>query len=420
MSDDLDQLEDVLREMSAAELSALCVKMNIQAAPTLRASHMRVKVLDFVEGQLEAATEVDDSLFAMVRESVGAVRGREDRPPKLVRSEGPPEDTKASEAGGQKRQRAGDQLTPDATQANQLPGIYSPAIRAQLTDAYRRQYKIVGSIGGDAGLSYSSIMSQVRDGQRMGYRDHEIVAGLKLATSAKASRLRGFLDIASSLTVEKVLKFVREHLQEKTASELLDDLSNLAQSKDESDIDFMIRCFEVREKVTAATQLEDYTLDPKLIYTKFCRSVCTGFMRETIRARMKMMLDPAKPPVEYEDLLREVNVTSSECKESEEKHKREKVSVKAVQFEEENKELHQRLANSDQRSARMAKQLNALEARLAEPAPPARRQQRYGGRCKPCREARKERCNHCFNCNGEDGHYARDCPKSENLSRLRK
>ena len=55
MSDKLDQLEEVLGEMSAAELSALCAKMNIQAAPTLRPTRMRVKVLEFVEGQLEAA-----------------------------------------------------------------------------------------------------------------------------------------------------------------------------------------------------------------------------------------------------------------------------------------------------------------------------------------------------------------------------
>lgn len=405
MTDHVAGVEEVLIELSADKLFKLCERLNIEAPATMRATRMRSKVIDYLEAQLEEAKGDEDSLFAHIYEVV-----------KTVQSKG---DTSALEAKTaheeEQQQRLADgRPSANAFDSNQLPGIYHPTARAQLTDAYRRQFRLTGTIGGEGGLSYSSIVSQVGDGQRQGYRDHEIVAGLKLATSAKVSRLRGFLDIKASLTVEKLLKYVREHLQEKTATELLDELSKLTQAKDESAIDFMIRCFEVREKVSAATQVEDYKLDPKLIHNKFCRSACTGFTNETIRARMKMMLDPTKPTVEDEDLLKELNVASSECKETEEKHKRDKVVVKVVQFEEQGKDLLEKVA-------RLTREVEYLKSKPTEPTAPARRQ-RYGGggRCKPCREGRKEVCKHCFKCGGEDGHFARDCTKPENSQGLRK
>jgi uncharacterized protein YPO0396 len=130
---------------------------------------------------------------------------------------------------------------------------------------------------------------------------------------------------------------------------------------------------------------------------------------------MKEFMDPKKQTEDdVDELMKQLNIILSELEEAESKHQKSKAEVKVVQFDEVKLKLEKQVADL----TRQMEEMRQTQQAATSSKPATRR--RWGGRCKDCREKKLEDCKHCFSCGGDDGHFARNCHKSENLRGLRK
>ena len=212
-----------------------------------------------------------------------------------------------------------------------------------------------------------------------------------------------------------MMDMIRNFYREKSASELYHDLGKLCQKPQETATDFLVRAFELRQKVSATAKIEGNLYEGKLINDTFCRSLRTGLSNDNIRLHMKQFLDPAaKKPTPDDVLLYEINVASSESEETSSKLKT--MTTKKVTINEatgtQNETSKQDVASAIkpllEGMASLQKQVKELQDASQQP-PLHRYQGRPIYRCKSCKDKDVPRCMHCFHCGGEN-HLARNCP----------
>jgi len=404
------ELEDIMMKMDDVALCAAATKLNIEGCPPgTRKFKALSKIVDYVSEQIQQAQpDETDSLFEQVYKVLDDVAKSQGEKPKSKMA-----DSAQAGFGG-----SGGEAGPFAALLQNL------AAQPASTSLYRRMFKLNGTIGGKDGLSYISICSQVHDAKTTGYSDSEVVIGMKKAVSS-GSTLRNYFDSQSNLPLQKLMVFLRDFFKQKSATVLFSDLSKITQNSEESATAFLLRAFELRQQVTAATRVEDHKFDASLIYATFCRSVRTGLRDDNIRAHMKKFLDPAKGPVGDEVLLREINEASSEkeeteLKEAELKQKKTKAVVNAVSFDED--ALTKAMKPIMDNMASLTKKVEELQLRPA-PQPSYSGQSSYSGqysgqyrrpnnrsppRCKACVADKVDRCIHCLKC-GSSSHFSRNC-----------
>ena len=279
---------------------------------------------------------------------------------------------------------------------------------------FRRALKIQGSIGDNKdknGLNYINLTSQVRDARSNGYSDAEIARAIKKAI-APASYIRTYFDTDSKSCLEKMMQMIRHFFNEKSASEIYNDLSMLCQKPDEKATEFILRALEQRQRVTAASQLEGNLYSQKLIHETFTRTLKTGLRDVSVRNHIKQFLNGE--PTADEELLMEVNKISLENEEVESKQKNAvKVQVKSANQVGTSQENTNQITDA---LKPLVDSLTLLQKQVEE------LKQNRGGktakvkdyRCKKCRENNAtERCTHCYKCL-ETGHQAQSCTKSSN------
>ena len=292
------------------------------------------------------------------------------------------------------------------------------------TSLYRRVFKISGTIGDSktGGMNYINLCSQVVDAKNSGYKDQEIAIAIKKAISP-GSVLRTYFDTLSALPLEKMLHVLRDYYREKTPTELFTELSTLCQGAREESMDFLLRGFEARQRVMAASLAEGGIYDERLVRDTFCRSVRTGLRDGNIRAAMKQFLDPRKP-IEDETLLRELNIASSESQETTQKQKAtsrimiNEVAEKETKIEDSIASAIKPLvagmnAMKEQIQGIQDRNNNSLDSRrINSNNNNNNRPRRFrpgGYRCQKCSDENIFRCIHCFKCGSNDGHQMRDC-----------
>ena len=276
---------------------------------------------------------------------------------------------------------------------------------------YRRVFKIIGVIGGgiesrNKELNYINLCSQINDGKKQGFKDVEIIAALKKAVSA-GSNLRTYFDSREDLSLEQMLQFLRSFFREKSPAELFTELNSVCQGSQEEATTFLMKAFEIRQKVIVASEAEtSVPYDIGLIQNTFLRSVLTGLRDETLRSHMKPFLNPNKP-IDDSILIQEMNKAASEVQEREMKQKQQ-ASGKRVRVE-----TNATDAMSDF-SAALKPLVDSMAAMQSEIAGIKKnigqREQQWNERrmCESCREGNKEFCYHCWHC-GKGDHIARFC-----------
>ena len=176
----------------------------------------------------------------------------------------------------------------------------------------------MGTIGGEDGkgkLGYINLCSQIADARNTKYTDNEICRAVRKAI-AVSSYLRTYFDSQENMQLDGMLSMLRDYYREKTAAELFTELGSLCQNAKESATDFLLRSFELRQKVVAAATAEGDVYDVRLIYRTFCRSMRTGLRNDSVRTHMRQFLDPkALSPTNDGILLKEMNMAASEIDE---------------------------------------------------------------------------------------------------------
>jgi hypothetical protein len=240
----------------------------------------------------------------------------------------------------------------------------------------------------------------------------------------------------------KLRAILRSNFQEKSATELYQQLTTIVQSPEESPQSFLIRALDLRQKVLFASKKAGVKIkyDASLVQGLFLHSLETGPHHEAVRTKLRPFLQ--QPEITDELLIEEMNIIVSTEIERQKKfgkasqaRQRKINNVQAVKSSSADVEepIDQHLLNQVVKEKKGPKQgelvsaLKTVKAELAELRKTLTNQQtkakeqdtmetqvgRRGRLCTKCQEAKQQNCDHCFRCVSSD-HFARGCKKRSN------
>ena len=318
-------------------------------------------------------------------------------------------------------------------------------VSVDIAKAFRRDFKIFGTIGGDShkdSLSFVSLMRQIDTGTKNGYNETEIIEAI-IRSVSPSLKLRSYLEMTSGLSLARLKQILRAHFKEKSATELYQELAQLCQGPKESAQDFLIRAMNLREQVIFFSQAVESTVkySASLVQSLFIHVIETGLQKESVRAKLRPLLE--KPSVNDEELMDKVNLAVSA--ETERQSKMVVSSKKNIQVNQvydsgctlgsQNPKEKKSDANQEKecKPNKLVAALEAVQSDLAilkeafnksqksgkDTSADDRRSPRKSVLCQLCKDSGETKCPHCYKC-GSTEHYARGCKKSQgNGKRLR-
>ena len=294
----------------------------------------------------------------------------------------------------------------------------------------RREFRISGQIGEPGQkdrLSFTSLANQIEAGLEKSYPDRDIVQGV-IRAIAPGSSLRSYLEGRSKISLPSLRRIIRAHYQERDATDLYKQLSQLTQGAKESAQAFLLKAFDIRQKVLFASQESDSRLryDPHLVQEMFRHTILTGLRSDAIKTELRPYLD--EPKTSDELLFEKINVFSS----LEEERRQKLTQNKATTVNEicEVKDKQTMPAKPGLLMTEIAElkagiaELSSLKGQVAalqesfqrtpqqQPAQFDTSSSRVRRGCHKCQEAGTgSDCDHCFKC-GSSEHFARVCRRS--------
>ena len=121
---------------------------------------------------------------------------------------------------------------------------------------YRREFKISGQIGlpdQKDKLSFSSLIYQIENGTRPGYKENDIVDAV-VKSITPGVPMRSYLEGRSALTLASLRHVLRSHYCVKPPRDLYKILNNTAQEPKETAQEYVIRILDMRQKILFASQ----------------------------------------------------------------------------------------------------------------------------------------------------------------------
>eukprot|EP00794_Sanderia_malayensis_P005109 gene5109-5757_t len=288
-----------------------------------------------------------------------------------------------------------------------------------------KDFKIIGNISNDKGhISLSNLNKQIESGLAKGYSERDVVDGVIQAISPSL-HLKSYLESKKCLSLEELRKIRQSHYCEKTPTEAYQELSSIVQEKNESALNFLMRCLKLREQIIVSSQEQNAAIkfDENHVQSVFIHSVETGLIDDTIRNRMRPFLQNKGVP--DETLIREINLAMSIENERVNKFTSANKKVPKVQAVTVSPAPVEKPEKVQPQQAKQAKQdriltaLNELKADVdalkksaqspaREVSQPKTRKPKH--KCKSCEENETEKCDHCFHC-GADDHFSYGCRK---------
>ena len=321
------------------------------------------------------------------------------------------------------------------TQGNEVSATPNDAQAVSTSSNYnvgsllRREFKIVGTISGESTkdkLSFVGLIRQIDSGLLKGYHEREIIDAVVRAVSS-GSKLKAYLEMTTDITLPKLRQILRAHYQEKSGSELYQELTTLVQGQKENSSDFLLRAMSLRERVIFTSQEETgIRYEPTLVKSLFKHAVETGLRDEVVRNKLRPMLHTAE--ITDEKLMEHLNKIVSEESERQLKFgSRDRPKQSLVTQVEGQTSVHVSAESKQTKKAfNLQATLEAVQTELAElktkvnanstGMPSHNFANRSNGKrkrpmCKACEESNVSRCDHCFKC-GSNGHFARGCTRS--------
>ena len=314
-------------------------------------------------------------------------------------------------------------------------------VNVDVSKVLRREFKIHGVVAGDNfkdGLSFVSLVRQIESGIKAGYKESEIVEAVIRAVSPSLN-LRSYLEMIQDLSLSRLRQIMKSHFKQKSATELYQELSVLHQEANESPQDFLVRA--LKQQIIFVSNATDGSIkyEPSLVQALFLHVVETGLQDESVRAKLRPLLEVAS--VTDEQLMERVNrIMSAEAEHQNKMGVAGRKGARVNQVETASPPSNQTQPNSSPapqgESSKSQKKepkpntlvtaLEAVQSNLASlkeafdrvSAPVERNPTRHyasGNRsqfqrrqCSSCRAAGVDNCDHCFKCGSTD-HFARGC-----------
>lgn len=295
-------------------------------------------------------------------------------------------------------------------------------VSVSTTRSWRKDFKIHGQIGDAEGnIGYMSFLRQVMVAEEKGHTESEIISGVIQAISPSA-RVRGYLEGRHDLTLPILQTIIRTFYQEKTATELYQDLCTLVQGQKETVQDFVFRALELQQKILFSSREDgSSSYNDVLVSKQFRQAVSTGIREEAIKLEIHQALESS---ANDEALLKTVNDITK--RHMERQNKIGKVDVKSASSS--TTGISENVLKELQALRVEVKQLKSLQGNLnksgdvnttdkpsqsSQRTPAGQRPKRARG-CDTCQSSGQgSRCSHCYKCGG-DGHYRRNCRASGN------
>ncbi|KAJ7987208.1 hypothetical protein DPEC_G00336360 [Dallia pectoralis] len=321
--DELERLQDEISEkictLSCEKLAKLSVTLNLireeetnmtrlSLLGTLSNYLLRPELEELEDGGMAELLTINDNLSQLMGITVkdsdpGAMREENKLGDvRIVQRERPESGKSAAELGPSRHispatvQNAGDRQT----YVDHGSGYSPHTSQRQINSTWRKDFKISGLIG-DPGqkdrLSFSSLARQIESGLNKDYSEQEIVDSVIRAITP-GLQLRSYLEGKVGLTLPVLRRILRSHYQEKNATELYKQLTTEAQRSRETPQSFLIRAFDLRQKVLFASQEDDSGLryDPALVQNMFLHTVLTGLQSDRVQSDLQTCLsDPTVP-----------------------------------------------------------------------------------------------------------------------------
>lgn len=195
-------------------------------------------------------------------------------------------------------QKQSDRDKQENTEINNMVSSRKPAqgtAHSHALPPWHRDFKISGQIG-DPGqkdrLTFSSLARQIEHGLSKGFPELEIVDAVIRAISP-GMQLRSYLEGKANLTLPTLRRILRSHYQEKSATDLYKQLTSEVQGIKETPQNFLIRAFDLRQKILFASQEAESGLkyDPGLVQNMFLHTVLTGLQNDNVKRDLQPYLE---------------------------------------------------------------------------------------------------------------------------------
>ena len=177
----------------------------------------------------------------------------------------------------------------------QTPQLSQASPHLTVPPTYRKDLRISGQVGDTNqkdSLSYSNLRHQIRAAVTKGYSEGEVVEAVLRAINP-GLRLRSYLENYPDLTLDTLNTILKSHYQEKDATELYQELTNIAQRKTETAQGFVMRALDLRQRVIRASNesVEGLKYDEALVKNMFIHAVMTGLHNDNVRAGSQASLE---------------------------------------------------------------------------------------------------------------------------------
>ena len=316
-----------------------------------------------------------------------------------------------------------------------------------LSKVFRKEFKIQGQVGLENQkdkIGFISLIRQIEAGVSKGYSEAEIVDGV-IHCISPAVQLRRYLETLQQCTLPQLRKMLRSHFQEKSPTELFQQLATTVQEPKEEPQAFVIRCMELRQKILFGNKKADLGVEynSKTVQTLFLHSIETGLTSETICTKMRPFL---REGATDEQLIQEITVAASTENERQNKlNAANRVKQATVESIQPNETAAECKTKPQPKSGKMWAALEATQSELAAiketvstrpTTPPEFAKTKSGHSFQPkqaavpwrqgCQDCQSKNVGatsqHCFIC-GDSSHIARGCrnrrqQRQENRSRL--
>lgn len=180
---------------------------------------------------------------------------------------------------------------------NMVPGrnLAQSTAHSHAPPLWHKDFKISGQIGEPGQkdrLTFSSLARQIEHGLSKRSPELEIVDAVIRAISP-GMQLRSYLEGKANLTLPTLRRILRSHYQEKSATDLYKQLTSEVQGIKETPQSFLIRAFDLRQKILFASQEAESGLkyDPGLVQNMFLHTVLTGLQSDNIKRDLQPYLE---------------------------------------------------------------------------------------------------------------------------------
>lgn len=305
----------------------------------------------------------------------------------------------------------------------------------QLLPFQHREFKIQGGQIGDStsDISYTSVTKQIDEGLAAAHSEIDIIRGVLRVI--KPGNFKDMLVNKEGLTILELKSFLQSHLNERSSSELFQELMCGKQNDNETPQQFLYRLIGLKQKLIFLSRqaVTDLEYDEQTIQNVFLRTIYQGMGAKynQLRTELKPLL--TNRLVTDEALLRQVTQIASD--ESERQRRLGQASRQRVpnalsaQCESSRGKSTDCSRQNDQTETicRLSAQIETLtktveslvKTRTTEgqyKVPDSQMQRKLRRRmCPACSSKEATSCSHCFAC-GEEGHRVVGCLRREKMS----